>query len=42
MRRNDVAEREYGGYDIRVWFRLILPLYKAPQEVASAEPPGGR
>jgi hypothetical protein len=33
----DVAERNYGGYDTRGWFRLILPLYKAPQ-VASAEP----
>lgn len=33
----DVAERNYGGYDTRGWFRLILPLYKA-SEVASAEP----
>ncbi|MGB7245735.1 MAG: transporter [Methylovirgula sp.] len=33
----DVAERNYGGYDTRGWFRLILPLYKAPQ-VANAAP----
>jgi hypothetical protein len=33
----DVAERNYGGYDTRGWFRLILPLYKA-SEIASAEP----
>jgi hypothetical protein len=33
----DVAERNYGGYDTRGWFRLILPLYKA-SNTASAEP----
>jgi hypothetical protein len=34
----DVSERNYGGFDTRVWGRLIIPIWNPPAPAPTPKP----